>query len=146
MIISTKGRYGLRAVFELARRYGDGPQSISLIARHQAISEAYLEQLFAVLRRDGIIKSTRGASGGYTLAKDPADISVGDVLTSLEGPLTPAGCVGGENCVNYLDCAAHVTWQKIYDGINSVVNSISLQNMIDDSVDLPENTDMSGCM
>ena len=131
MIISTKGRYGVRAVFVLAQRYENGPQSIKSIAADQAISETYLEQLFAVLRKRGIISSVRGANGGYMLSRPPKEISVGSVLEALEGPLTPADCVTG-SCESSKDCSAHAIWMRIYEGINGVVNSISFQDMLDD--------------
>lgn len=131
MIISTKGRYGVRAVFVLAQKYSEGPQSIKSIAQEQSISETYLEQLFATLRKNGIVKSTRGASGGYILADEPSRITVGAVLSALEGPLAPADCVTG-NCASSSECATHAIWMRIYEGINQVVNSITFQNMLDD--------------
>lgn len=131
MIISTKGRYGVRAVFVLAQKYTEGPQSIKSIAQDQSISETYLEQLFATLRKSGIVKSTRGASGGYILAEEPSKITVGAVLQALEGPLAPADCVTG-GCESSGGCATHSIWMRIYEGINQVVNSISFQDMLDD--------------
>jgi len=131
MIISTKGRYGVRAVFVLAQKYTEGPQSIKSIAQDQSISETYLEQLFATLRKSGIVKSTRGANGGYILADDPSKISVGAVLQALEGPLAPADCVT-TGCKSSSECTTHAIWMRIYEGINNVVNSISLQDMLDD--------------
>lgn len=131
MIISTKGRYGVRAVFVLAQKYEEGPQSIKSIAQDQSISETYLEQLFATLRKNGIVKSTRGANGGYILADEPSKITVGAVLSALEGPLAPAGCVTG-SCESSAECTTHAIWMRIYDGINNVVNSITFQTMLDD--------------
>jgi Rrf2 family protein len=133
MIISTKGRYGLRAMFELAKAYGEGPLSIKQIASVQALSEQYLEQIFAKLKTAELVESTRGAGGGYTLGAKPEDISVGMILTALEGELSPAGCVGGDaDCENIGLCTTHIIWQRIYDGINGVVNAISLKDMVDD--------------
>ena len=90
--ISTKGRYGLRALIDLARYSEIEPVSISSIATRQSISEGYLEQLMSLLKKAGLIKSIRGAGGGYVLAKDISEISVGDVLRALEGSLQPVEC------------------------------------------------------
>ncbi len=133
MIISTKGRYGLRAMFELAKAWEQGHLSIRQIAAQQALSEQYLEQIFPLLKSAGLVKSTRGAGGGYVLAREPKDISVGSVLTALEGKLAPADCVCGDaDCENAHACTAHAIWRRIYDGISDVVEGISLQDMLDD--------------
>ena len=134
MIISTKGRYGLRAMFELAKAYGEGPLSIKQISGAQSLSEQYLEQIFSKLKAAGLVQSTRGAGGGYSLGYKPADISVGRVLTVLEGELAPAECVGGDaaECRNVGLCTTHIIWQRIYDGFSKVVNDISLKDMVDD--------------
>ncbi len=144
MIISTKGRYGVRAMFELAVRHDDGPQSTKSIAEAQNISETYLEQLFSTLRKSGLIKSTRGAGGGYMLAKPPEDISVGRILEALEGPLVPAGCVNG-SCDSADDCATHAIWVRIYDGITGVINSITLADMLSDYNEKRSSLDLSRC-
>lgn len=140
MIISTKGRYGLRAMFELAKAYGEGPLSIKQISAIQSLSEQYLEQLLHKLKGAKLVKSIRGAGGGYQLAYEPKDISVGQVLTALEGELSPAECVGDEatHCENISLCTTHIIWQRIYDGFNGVVNSITLQDMVDDYTRLSE--------
>lgn len=133
MIISTKGRYGLRAMFELAKSYGEGSLSIKQISASQALSEQYLEQIFSKLKNSGLVESIRGAGGGYRLKSKPKDISVGSILTALEGDLSPADCVGGEACCENIGlCTTHIIWQRIYDGFYGVVNSITLQDMVDD--------------
>jgi len=133
VIISTRGRYGLRAMFELAKSYGEGTLSIKQIAQAQALSEQYLEQIFSKLKNAGLVKSTRGAGGGYTLGAPPEEISVGSVLTALEGELSPAECVGeGACCENVGVCTTHIIWQRIYEGFCGVVNSITLRDMVDD--------------
>ncbi len=144
MIISTKGRYGVRAMFVLALKYEDGPQSIKSISEAQHISETYLEQLFATLRKSGLISSTRGAGGGYILSRSPKEISVGSILEALEGPLSPADCVTG-SCKSAQDCATHSIWMRIYDGISNVVNSITLQDMLDDYNEKKSTLDLSRC-
>lgn len=131
MIISTKGRYGLRAMFTLAQRSDGQPVSLKTIADEQNISITYLEQLFSKLRAAGLVTSIRGAMGGYILAKPADEISVGSVLSALEGPLTPADCVVG-NCDKAADCFTHDVWCKIYDGINGVLESMTLGNMLND--------------
>ncbi len=134
MIISTRGRYGLRAMFELAKAHGEGTLSIKQIAAAQGLSEQYLEQIFARLKSAGLVGSTRGAGGGYSLIAPPNEISVGRVLVALEGELSPAECVGEEatECKNAGVCTTHVIWQRIYDGFNHVINGITLQDMLDD--------------
>jgi len=134
MIISTKGRYGLRAMFELAKAHGDGPQSIKNISAAQSLSEQYLEQIFHKLKGAGLVKSIRGAGGGYELAHTPGGISVGKVLIALEGELVPAECVGDDalSCENVSLCTTHVIWQRIYEGFTGVIESITLQDMVDD--------------
>lgn len=135
MRLSTKGQYGVRAMLELALSYGEGPISLKTIAEKQDISEHYLEQLIAVLKKAGLVKSTRGAQGGYTLAMEPKDITVGDILRALEGPLAPVDCVADDTeveCQRADFCVSRLVWQKIKDSLNKVVDSITLQDMIDD--------------
>jgi len=93
MKLSTKGRYGLKAMFELALHFGEGPIPLKDIAEKQNISEHYLEQLIATLRKDGLVNSVRGAQGGYLLSSEPKKITVGDVIRSLEGNIAPSDCV-----------------------------------------------------
>src|SRR3712207_69740 len=93
MKLSTKGRYGVRAMVDLAINYGESPMSIKSIAKRQNISELYLEQLFSPLRKAKLIKSIRGAQGGYVLNKHPKDISVSDIINVLEGPIEISSCV-----------------------------------------------------
>lgn len=134
MLISTKGRYGLRAMFELAKSYGQGTLSIKQIAAAQGLSEQYLEQIFSKLKGAELLISTRGAGGGYKLAFEPKQISVGKILTVLEGALSPAECVGEDaaKCENVQLCTTRIIWQRIYDGFNDVIYSISLADMVDD--------------
>ena len=136
MKLSTRGRYGLKAMFDLALNYGDGPISLTSIAERQAISVNYLEQLISPLRKAGLVESVRGAQGGYMLAKGPTEITVGVILTTLEGPLAPTDCVvmdtEEEICDYSRYCVTKVIYEKIYESITSVVNSITLQHMIED--------------
>lgn len=132
MRLSTKGRYGLMAMFELAQKYGDGPMSLRRIAEKQKLSNSYLEQLFSVLKKDGLIESVRGAQGGYLLADNPNNITVGHVLRSLEGDLSPSECTGENHveCVKEDNCATKLVLIKLKDSIDEVVDSITLEDMI----------------
>lgn len=133
MKLSTKGRYGLRAIIDLARYSENSPVSINSIAARQGISERYLEQLVALLKKGGLVKSIRGASGGYVLAKDMEDISVGDVLRSLEGSLEPVKCAAFDSedgCMASGGCVTKYVWQKINDSITKTVDEISLKELV----------------
>ena len=133
MKLSTRGRYGIHAMYDLAVHYGDGPQPLKLIAERQGIPEAYLEQLIAPLRREKLVISNRGAQGGYRLASPPAEMTVGQVLRALEGGLNLVDCLLEEDsCGKTCACPSRVVWMKIRDGLNSIVDSISLQDMIDE--------------
>ena len=133
MKLSTRGRYGIHAMYDLAVHYGDGPQSIKCIAERQSIPEAYLEQLIAVLRRAELVISNRGAQGGYRLARAPEQITVGDVLRALEGGLNLVDCLDEEDtCGKSCDCPSRIVWLKVRDGLNKVVDGISLQDMIEE--------------
>ena len=133
MKLSTRGRYGIHAMYDLAVNYGDGPQSIKCIAERQNIPEAYLEQLIAMLRREKLVISNRGAQGGYRLARQPGEITVGDVLRALEGGLNLVDCLEEEDsCGKSCACPSRIVWMKIRDGLNQVVDGITLQDMIEE--------------
>lgn len=136
MKLSTKGRYGLRAIIDLARYSEEEPVSISSIAARQGISERYLEQLVALMKKAGLVKSIRGASGGYVLAKQAKKVSVGDVLRSLEGSLEPVKCAAfysEEGCTASDGCVTKYVWQRINDSINETVDKIMLDELVDES-------------
>ncbi|HAX50796.1 RrF2 family transcriptional regulator [Muricomes intestini] len=135
MKLSTKGRYGLRALIDLAQYSGNEPVSITSIAGRQEISERYLEQLMALLKKEGLVKSIRGASGGYVLAKDLSEISVGDVLRALEGSLDPVECSGlnpDEGCKAADVCVTKYVWQRINDSINQTVDEMRLDQLVEE--------------
>ncbi len=136
MRLSTRGRYGLMAMFQLALEFGQGPISLKYIAEKQELSENYLEQLFSSLRKDGLINSVRGAQGGYLLSRGPSEITVGQVLRSLEGHLAPADCIIEDlnECSKVDGCATKLVLMKIKNSIDNVVDSITLQDMIDDTI------------
>ncbi|SKA81633.1 transcriptional regulator, BadM/Rrf2 family [Caloramator quimbayensis] len=140
MKLSTKGRYGVKAMFEVALRYGEEPVSIKTISERQNISEYYLEQLFAPLRKAGLINSIRGAQGGYVLSKPPGEITVADILNVLEGPIEISECIDDEvTCARTGYCATRLLWIKIRDSVNQVIESITLQDMIDDYNEIKNN-------
>lgn len=125
MKISTKGRYGLTIMMELAREYGAGPLSLKKIAERHELSENYLEQLVAPLRNGGLITSIRGAYGGYRLTRDPREITVGGILHLLEGPIRPFDFDETE------EPAKRYLWRKIRDSIAEVLETVTLQEMIE---------------
>ncbi|AEB76229.1 RrF2 family transcriptional regulator [Clostridium botulinum] len=132
MKLSTKGRYGVRAMVDLAINYGESPVSIKSIAGRQNISELYLEQLFSPLRKAKLIKSVRGAQGGYVLNKHPKEISVSDIIDVLEGPIEISSCIDSGECNNMEVCPTRLLWEKIKNSIDEVTQSITLQDMAND--------------
>ena len=124
MKISTKGRYGLTIMMELAAKYGEGPISLKSIAERNQLSEHYLEQLVAPLRNAGLVKSIRGAYGGYILSKDPSEITSGDIIRILEGPISPVDFTEED------DPAKRNLWLRIRDSIAEVLDSTTLENLI----------------
>lgn len=134
MKLSTKGRYGVKAVVELAINYGGEPLSIKRISESESISENYLEQLFSSLRKADLIKSIRGAQGGYVLNKAPKDITIAELMNALEGPIEIADCVEDGSCDNTDCCATRLLWSKIKKSIDDVLESITLQDIVDDNL------------
>lgn len=133
MKLSTKGRYGLRAVIDLAVYSGEKPVSLSSISKRQEISVSYLEQLVPKLKKAGIVESVRGVNGGYRLAKSPEEISVGQILRALEGDISPVDCPGisGEQfCNGSENCVTKLVWKKINDSINDTVDQIYLGELV----------------
>ena len=135
MKFSTKGRYGLKAMLDLAVHNSEGQVVLKSIAERQGLSENYLEQLFAILKKAKLVKSIRGSQGGYTLADEPDKITVGAILRALEGPLVSNECVAenGEHCSsNYNCCITKSVWHKIQEGIDNVTDGITLKQLADD--------------
>ncbi len=133
MKISTKGRYALRLMLDLAVYNTGEPISLKDVARRQEISEKYLEQIISLLNKAGFVRSIRGAQGGYLLTKDPGEYTVGAILRLTEGDLAPVSCVGAENsaCERKDGCVTVRIWEKINDAINGVVDHITLADMVD---------------
>ncbi len=139
MKLSTKGRYGLRALIDLAGHCENESVSIRSIAERQGISESYLEQLVALLKKAGLVKSRRGASGGYVLARDASEISVGDVLRALEGDLDPVSCEGlkeNPSCDDADSCVTKYVWKQINDSINRTVDELMIDVLVEKSRDI----------
>ncbi|MEE1192761.1 MAG: Rrf2 family transcriptional regulator [Blautia sp.] len=136
MKLSTKGRYGLRALIDLAL-YSDNEEAVSIqsISERQHISDSYLEQLMRKLKKEGLIQSVRGAQGGYRLAKPAEEISVGDVLRALEGSIEAVSCGEGSNehCQGEDLCVARYVWQEINKSIQETVDSIMLSQLVEES-------------
>lgn len=134
MKISTKGEYGVRAMLELALAYGEGPIPLKVVAERQGISEPYLEQLMAILRKAGLVQSVRGAQGGYELAQPPAATPVGEIVRALEGPVAPMECVqhptSVETCSHVTRCAVQVLWQRLAVAMNQVLDATTLADLV----------------
>lgn len=130
MKISTKGRYGLRMMTDLAVYYAQGLVPLKEIAARQEISEKYLEQIMMQLNRSGLVRSVRGAQGGYTLAKPPQDITVGMVLRVMEGSLAPVDCVDEAGaCPRAEACVTFDVWKRLKQAIESVVDTTTLEDL-----------------
>ena len=130
--VSSKGRYGVKAVYELALHYGQGPLALSLIAKAQSISEPYLEQLMASLKRSGLVDGVRGAQGGYQLARHPDHISVGDVVRAVEGPIALTDCTGSDpsHCPDWESCVGPDVWNRVQAALVETMNAISLSQLM----------------
>jgi Rrf2 family protein len=132
MKLSTKGRYGVKAMVDLAINYGGAPVSIKTISTRQNISEYYLEQLFSPLRKANLITSIRGAQGGYILSREPKDITIAEIMYEVEGPIEISECIESTSCDNVDCCATRLLWEKLKNSIDEVMGSITLQDIVDD--------------
>src|SRR5207302_1804802 len=131
--VSTRGEYGMRLMVDLARHWGQGTVSLHAVAQREDLPEAYLEQLVAALRKAGLVNGKRGAGGGYTLAREPREITAGDVVRALEGPIEPQICTAeGEpvlNCVREPDCGTRAVWLKLQDSIAKALDGMTLAEL-----------------
>lgn len=136
MKLSTRTRYGIRAILELAESYRQGPLQLKIIAQHQDISVKYLEQIVAMLKSGGFVRSIRGAKGGYILAKAPNQIKLSDVFDCLEGLVTTVECIENEDyCARAADCIARQLWKQLNEAIKNILQSITLQDLLDRAKD-----------
>ena len=131
MKMSTKGRYGLRVMMELAGNYGGGPIAVDVIAKNQGISGKYIHVLVNGLRSAGLLRAVRGPNGGYKLAREPASITVLDVITALEGNNAPVACViDALCCARAGSCAARDVWCEVASAIDRVMSDITLEKLV----------------
>ena len=141
MKISTKGRYALRLMIELAKFDQSSPVRLKELAERQNISEKYAEQIIGLMRRGGVVSAKRGTQGGYELAKPPKDITVGTILRLTEGDLSPVPCLenNGVPCERKYSCATYHLWEKLKESINSVVDHTTIAELAEmDRVNLNE--------
>lgn len=133
MKISTKGRYALRLMLDLALNNTGEPVRIKDLASRQEISDKYLEQIISVLNKAGYVRSLRGPQGGYKLARDPKEYTVGMILRLTEGSLAPVACLEDEEnlCARQDECATLILWEKLYDAIKEVVDGYTLADLVD---------------
>ena len=132
MKLSTRTRYAMRVILELADNYGKGPVQTRMIAKNQEISIKYLEQLMATMKSAGLIRSQRGAKGGYILAQPPEKIKLSDVFEAFEGPVVTVECVTNDNyCTRAADCIARQVWCEVQRSIKKVLESITLKDALD---------------
>ncbi len=136
MKLSTKGRYGLRAMIDIALNQGQGPVTIANIAERQEISDRYLEQLLTALKQNGLITSIRGFQGGYLLAKASDSITVGDIIKALEGPIAPVDCTNEAKhttCPRVEHCVTQKVWEDLKQAMVRVLDSYTLESLVEES-------------
>lgn len=138
MKLSTRGKYGLYAMFYLAQHQGEGPQSLQSIAT-TGVPKQYLEQLLGNFRRAGLVTTVRGAQGGYQIAKAPAQITILDIIDAMEGPVELSECTGSEHtCDRSCSCPVRGVWQRLTDSINRELREVTLQSMLTPNSNEPE--------
>ncbi|MFM2274544.1 MAG: hypothetical protein RL211_416 [Pseudomonadota bacterium] len=135
MRLTTKGRFAVTAMIDLGLRQGGGPVTLAAISQRQQISLSYLEQLFGKLRRNELVESTRGPGGGYTLARKASDITITDIIVSVDEPIDATQCGGKENCLSDgARCMTHDLWASLNERMVEFLNSVTLQNLVDDQL------------
>ncbi len=132
MKLSTKGRYGVRAMIELALNYGGKPLLLKDIAVRQQISEGYLEHILPLIKKEGLVGAIRGANGGYFLTKPPIEITLGEIIYASEGRLAIVDCVANADiCERNKECVARDMWCEINDKITAILDSFTLQDIVE---------------
>ena len=131
MRLTTKGRFAVTAMIDLALRQGNGPVTLAAISQRQRISLSYLEQLFGKLRRHHLVDSVRGPGGGYCLARDMAQVSVADIILAVDEPIDATQCGGKENCHDDQKCLTHDLWAALNERIFEYLGSVSLRHLVD---------------
>jgi Rrf2 family iron-sulfur cluster assembly transcriptional regulator len=137
MRLTTKGRFAVTAMVDLAMSGGDGPVTLGGISERQAISLSYLEQLFGKLRRSSIVSSVRGPGGGYLLAKLASDISIGEIIRAVDEPIDATQCGGKENCRDEQKCITHDLWMDLNRHIFEYLGSVMLSDLVEKAADEP---------
>lgn len=145
MRLTTKGRYAVTAMLDLAIHQGRGPIALADIAQRQGISLSYLEQLFAKLRRDDLVSSVRGPGGGYNLARPASAMTVAEVITAVDENVDATRCGGNKNCQNNGPCLTHALWHDLSTLIYTHLNQINLQQLVDRRNDQGERLPTSCC-
>jgi Rrf2 family iron-sulfur cluster assembly transcriptional regulator len=130
MKLTTKGRYAVTAMLDLALHYDQGAVTLADIARRQGISLSYLEQLFAKLRRNGLVDSIRGPGGGYNLAMHPSKISVAEIILAINENIDARRCGGGKNCDSDERCLTHYLWEDLSERIHEFLRGITLWDLV----------------
>ena len=143
MKISTRGRYALRLMMDIAMNGQNEPVRIKDIARRQEISEKYLEQIVSVLNKAGFVKSSRGPQGGYRLMRSPQEYTAGSILHLIEGSLAHVACMDMEknDCPRHERCATLLLWQKLHEAMKDVIDHVSLADLIEKQRELDEKID-----
>ncbi|MDH5648628.1 MAG: Rrf2 family transcriptional regulator [Gammaproteobacteria bacterium] len=134
MKLTTKGRYAVTAMLDLGLRYGQGAVTLADIAQRQGISLSYLEQLFAKLRRTGLVNSVRGPGGGYTLSKEPSEISVAEIILAINENIDARRCAGKADCVGGDRCLTHELWEELSERIHEFLSGITLGDLVNQPI------------
>ena len=135
MRLTTKGRFAVTAMIDLGLRQSNGPVTLAAISQRQQISLSYLEQLFGKLRRHELVESTRGPGGGYTLARNAAEITVAEIITSVDEPIDATHCAGKENCLGEgARCMTHDLWTSLNTKMVEFLDSVTLQKLVDEQL------------
>ena len=135
MPISQKCQYGLRAIFELAKRRGQGPIKVAEIAEAQAIPPRFLEVILGQLKQGKFVASRRGAAGGYELIRPPDEVTVGDIIRYIEGPMGPVGCIADadrEDCPLYGDCVFLPMWERAHNAVAAIYDATSFSDLVEE--------------
>jgi Rrf2 family iron-sulfur cluster assembly transcriptional regulator len=134
MRLTTKGRFAVTAMLDLALRHQQGPVTLAGIGQRQSISLSYLEQLFGKLRRHALVESVRGPGGGYRLARQTEKVSVADIILAVDEPLDATQCGGMENCQDDKRCMTHNLWATLNDKLYDYLNSVTLQDLVNEQL------------
>lgn len=150
MTLSQKCQYAIRAIFELGKRYGEGPVRISEIAEAQAIPNRFLELIMRQLRQAEFVESRRGVRGGYLLARPPSEISVGQVIALIDGDQKPVQCLGNDSsakaCPLHGNCVFMGLWSRARDAVNKIYDGTSFQDLIDEDAAISQSTITNFCI